>query len=182
MDLSSSNLREFTNQVESLETMGEQGLLDGVEVFFFTDNSTCEAAAYNGSSKSELLFELVLRLHKLEMKYRCRIHIIHCSGERMKAQGSDGLSRGNLTTGVMAGKKMIDFIPIQLTALERSADLKTWLCSWLPPSVEFLEAKDWFIRGHDIVPGGYSTNCDGMKIPTTKSGTFVWALHRSLVM
>ena len=93
----------------------------------------------------------------------------------MKAQGSDGLSRGNLITGVMAGKKMIDFIPIQLTALERSADLKTWLCSWLPPSVEFLEAKDWFIRGHDIVPGGYSTNCDGMKIPTTKSGTFVWS-------
>ncbi|GFH49897.1 hypothetical protein CTEN210_06373 [Chaetoceros tenuissimus] len=175
MDLSSSNLREFTNQVDSLETMGEQGLLDGVEVFFFTDNSTCEAAAYNGSSKSELLFELVLRLHKLEMKYRCRIHIIHCSGERMKAQGSDGLSRGNLTTGVMAGKKMIEFIPIHLTALERSSDLESWLRSWLPGEVEFLEAKDWFIRGHDIVPGGYSTNCDGMKIPTTKPGTFVWS-------
>lgn len=33
--------------------MGEQGLLDGVEVFFITDNSTAEAVFYNGNSKNE---------------------------------------------------------------------------------------------------------------------------------
>lgn len=95
MDNASSNLREATNDVQSLETMGQQGLLDGVEVFFFTDNSTAEAVFYKGSSKNELLFRLVLRIHQLKMTYRCKIHFIHCSRKRMIAQGTDGLSRGN---------------------------------------------------------------------------------------
>lgn len=45
--LASSNLHEATNKVESFKSMAEQGLLDGVEVFFFIDNSTAEAVSYN---------------------------------------------------------------------------------------------------------------------------------------
>lgn len=167
-------MREATNDVESLETMAEQGLLDGVEVFFFTDNSTAEAIFYNGSSKNEALFRLVLRLHQLEMTYSCNIHFIHCSGKRMIAQGTDGLSRGNLTAGVMTGKSMASFIPIHLNALERCDQLKPWLLSWLGKKAEFLEPYDWSIRGHDIVRGSFETNVDGVKMPKVKAGYFVW--------
>ena len=174
MDNASSNLREATNDVQSLETMGQQGLLDGVEVFFFTDNSTAEAVFYNGSSKTELLFRLVLRIHQLEMTYGCKIHFIHCSGKQMIAQGTEGLSRGNLTAGVMVGKTMTSFIPIHLSAFERWAFLKPWLNTWLSPDVEYLTPGDWSVRGHDLVKGSFERNIDGMKLPEISAGSFIW--------
>ena len=56
----SSNLRELTNLVETLEAIDAKHGLNGAEVFLFTNNSTSESAFYNGSSKSEELFNLVL--------------------------------------------------------------------------------------------------------------------------
>jgi hypothetical protein len=97
----SSNLREFTNLVDTLVEMGKQGVLEGTEVFLFTDNSTSEAAFFNGSSTSEKLFELVLKVRKMEMDNGSKIHLCHVLGERMKVQGSDGLSRGNLNVGIV---------------------------------------------------------------------------------
>jgi hypothetical protein len=41
--------------------------LDGCELLIFTDNTTAEAAFWKGSSGSGKLFDLVLRLRKLEM-------------------------------------------------------------------------------------------------------------------
>lgn len=79
--------------------MGKDGRLSGVEVFLFTDNSTAEAAFARGSSTTESLFDLVKRLKLMEMVFRARIHVIHISGKRMIAQGTDGLSRGCLTEG-----------------------------------------------------------------------------------
>jgi hypothetical protein len=175
MDGESSNLREMTNLVDTLDEMGDQGALKGAEIFLFTDNSTSEAAYYNGSSKSEKLFNLVLRVKKLEMHRQAKIHIIHVSGERMKEQGSDGLSRGNLNVGVMAGKRMIDFVPIHLTAFERSASLMPWLDLFIGDSAEILEPKDWFRRGHDLDESGWEINSDGMKLPKVRKGTYIWA-------
>jgi hypothetical protein len=43
--------------------------LQGSEIFIFTDNSTSEAAFWNGTSSSPLLFDLVLRLRQLEMTH-----------------------------------------------------------------------------------------------------------------
>jgi hypothetical protein len=168
-------LREMTNLVDTLDEMGDQGALKGAEIFLFTDNSTSEAAYYNGSSKSEKLFNLVLRVKKLEMHRQAKIHIIHVSGERMKEQGSDGLSRGNLNVGVMAGKRMIDFVPIHLTAFERSASLMPWLDLFIGDSAEILEPKDWFRRGHDLDESGWEINSDGMKLPKVRKGTYIWA-------
>ncbi|GFH55601.1 hypothetical protein CTEN210_12077 [Chaetoceros tenuissimus] len=162
MDLTSSNYKEASNDIKSIEAMGEQGLLDGTEVFFFTDNSTAEAVFFNGSSKSPLLFDLVLRLHKIEMCYKCKVHFIHCVGTRMISQGTDGLSHGNLLSGVMAG-------------LERYSNLKTWIQSFVDDSTEFLSPEDWFRRGHDIVPKEFEINVDGIKLPRVRMGTFVWA-------
>ena len=174
MEITSSNYKEASNDIKSVEAMGEQGLLEGTEVFFFTDNSTAEAIFFNGSSKSPLLFDLVLRLHKIEMCYKCKVHFIHCAGTRMISQGTDGLSRGNLLSGVMAGKAMTEFVPIHLSALERCSKLRTWIQSFVDDSTEFLTPADWFHRGHDIVPNEFEINMDVIKLPRVRTGTFVW--------
>jgi hypothetical protein len=171
---SSSNYRELRNLVDTLEEINRNDELFGREIFLFTDNSTSEAAFYNGSSKSEKLFELVLRIKKLEMNHQAKIHIVHVSGERMKVQGTDGLSRGNLNVGVMAGKRMLEFIQIHMTAIDRTSLLKPWLDSFVGSDVEWLEPKDWFTRGHDLIPNKWESNSDGFKLPCIKPGTFIW--------
>jgi hypothetical protein len=176
MDSESSNLREFLNLVDTLEKMCEDDKFRGTEIFLFTDNSTSELAFFNGSSKSEKLFKLVLRLRQLEMQHGVIVHLCHVSGERMKAQGSDGLSRGNLNVGVMAGTAMLDFVPIHLDAFERSATLLPWIQAWTgEDELELLTPAQWFTRGHDLQANKWEYNIDGLKMPTTKSGLFVWS-------
>jgi hypothetical protein len=175
MDGESSNLRELTNLVDTLYEMFNQGSLRGVEVFLFTDNSTSEAAYFNGSSKSEKLFNQVLKIRKLEMEAGSKIHLCHVSGERMKIQGSDGLSRGNLNVGVMAGKAMLDFVPIHLSATERSPRLKAWINDWTGTDrLEWLTPEGWYTRGHDLVEEKWELNVDDFKLPTFEAGFYVW--------
>jgi hypothetical protein len=173
----SSNYRELRNLVETLELMGQRGELEGFELFLFTDNSVSESVAFKGNSSAELLFELVLRLHNLEMKFMCKINIIHVAGTRMIEQGTDGLSRGDMLEGVCRGDEMINHIPLARTALERSTPLLEWIKSWFSSSegndVEVLEPEGWFERGHDIIGG--AKNCDGRWIPKYQSGNFIWA-------
>ena len=120
----SSNYREMCNLVETLEAMASEGELSGFELFLFTDNSTAESAFFKGPSSSKDLFELVLRLRKLEMNQSCQIYVSHVAGIQMIAQGSDELSQGNLSEGVMRGMSMHGFIPIHKTAVERSPGLR----------------------------------------------------------
>ena len=182
MDMSSSNLRELKNLVDTLLQMEIDGRLKGVEIFVFTDNSTAERAFFKGSSKSRLLHDLVLELRLLETRAGIKIHFIHVAGTRMIDQGSDGLSRGNLTEGVMGGKTMEFFVPIHLGAIERSPSIVTWLKSWAKVDRanpwQLLSPEDWFDRGHDLWEG--SKNSDGMWIPTYKKGNFIWAPPPSL--
>jgi hypothetical protein len=56
------------------------------------DNSTMEAAILKGISSSEKLFNLVLRLRKIEMEENLFIHLVHVAGTRMTWSGVDGLS------------------------------------------------------------------------------------------
>ena len=93
----------------------------------------------------------------------------------MIAQGSDGLSRGNISKGVMKGTPMDDFILLNKSALERSIGLKTLLESWADGNLEFLQPRDWFLRGHDIVEGTFEENINGFCWPTYCKGTFVWS-------
>ena len=172
---SSSNYREMRNLVDTLVTMAEEGELQGTELFLFTDNSTAEAAFAKGSSLSKELFELVLKLRKLEMENSCKIHVSHVAGTRMIAQGSDGLSRGNLSEGVMRGIDMRDFIPIHKSAFERSPALAAWLDSWTDGEASFLDPTDWFWRGHEVVEGEYEVNSEGLVFPKTEPGTFIWS-------
>jgi hypothetical protein len=170
---SSSNFRQFKNVVCSLEAEAEAGNLDGAIVFLCTDNSTVEAALVKGNSSSRKLFNfLVLKVRLLEMKHGCSIIVSHLSGERMKAQGTDGVSRGQMKEGVSAGMSMMSFIPFHLTASARSHAVKDWISSWLGAQTEFLEPKDWFGRGHGVL----SSEMDGKGFWRFgfKSGHLVW--------
>ena len=68
----------------------------------------------------------------------------------------------------------MSFIPLHLSAIKRSPTLKPWLLTWLPKETVFLSPQDWFIRGHDITGG--TKNEDGIWIPQTQPGTYVWNL------
>ena len=170
----SSNWREFTNIVESLEDEVKSGNLEHSEVFMFTDNSTVEAYAVKGSSSSIKLWRLVVRLRALSTLNNVKIHIFHVAGTRMIAQGTDGVSRGFLGEGIMAGDAMKSFIPIHLSALSRSSGLETWIKSWSSDSLITLETRGWFDRGHDIE--GFRSSWDDFERPELKEGrVYLWS-------
>jgi hypothetical protein len=119
----SSNWGEFTNVVESLEEEAECGQLTNTVVYFFTDNSNVEASLYKGISNSRKLLGLVIRVTILETKYSIQLVVSHVAGTRMIAEGGDGVSRGFLNEGVMAGEDILSFIPFHLSAVDRSPSL-----------------------------------------------------------
>eukprot|EP00978_Attheya_sp_CCMP212_P043723 scaffold290114_cov35-Attheya_sp.AAC.1 len=105
----SSNWKELANLVEAVDRICLSHDLRGFEFFIFTDNTTAERAYWKGTSRSETLFNLVLCLRKLEMRHDIVLHVIHFSGKRMLEQGTDGLSRGDHSQGVMRGMPMTSY-------------------------------------------------------------------------
>jgi hypothetical protein len=113
------NYKELQNLVDTVKVEARAGRLQGCKFFLFTDNSTAKSCYYHGSSKSKQLYLLVLEPQMLEMKFGLTIHIVHISGKRMIAQGTDGCSRGSLMEDVMAGEDMLTFVDLALPATER---------------------------------------------------------------
>jgi hypothetical protein len=145
----SSNWRELSNLVLYLCDLATREDLGGYEIYMFTDNSTAEAAFWKGTSVSPRLFELVLRLKQLELERDIILHVIHISGKRMIAQGTDGLSRADHSQGVMQGKPIQDFVPLHLDPYEREPGIKPWLeriTAGLDPT--FLSPEGWYTTGH----------------------------------
>ena len=138
----SSNYRELRNLVIAVEESAGRNELGNCEVWLYTDNFVSERAFYKGSSKNRELHGLVLRLRKLEMEVGMSLHIIHISGKRMILSGVDGLSRGDSTTGIMAGHNALSFVPLHLSALERSVSLAPWIGRWSTNPV-FLDPNRW---------------------------------------
>ena len=172
----SLNYREFKNAVKATEELAAQGELRDCELFLFTDNSTTESCFWRGSSHSPKLHQLVVRLRLLEMKQGLQIHLIHVSGKRMIAQGTDGCSRGFLMEGVMAGRNMLEFVDLHKSACERHPPLLDWIRSWTQRrSLEPLTPEGWFTDGHGITGG--SLDKHGVWIPThgPKNEMFLWA-------
>jgi hypothetical protein len=131
--------------VESLAKAAASGLLTNTEVWLFTDTTTAEAAYFHGSSKSrQLPHGLVLRLRLLEMRLGIiLIRVIHVSGKRMITVGVDGVSRGDLNAGVMAGANMLLIVPLDLSTVEPSEELLSWLLSWTGENTVVLGEPDW---------------------------------------
>jgi hypothetical protein len=153
----SSNWREFYNQVLGVKRGTENGNIpEGTKIFLFTDNYVTERAFHRGTSKSKTLFDLVLRLHKLEMQGKLFIHLIWVAGMRMIEQGTDGASRGDLSNGVMTGKDMLDFIPLDQGVDTREPELVLWFGKAAGGNWITLEPHDWY---HDV---------------HTQNGNFLW--------
>jgi hypothetical protein len=142
----SSNFREGYNLVLRLEELLKSGKVkEGTELWLFTDNSVSESAFNKGSSKSKLLHGLCARVRKAEMAYSLHVHVVWIAGTRMISQGTDGLSRGDLTSGVMAGDDFLSHIPLDKGAFDRSAGLKEWLKASLPKQWTWLKTgADWY--------------------------------------
>jgi hypothetical protein len=170
----SSNFRELLNLVDSLEEGLDSGHLVNCEYFLFTDNSTAEAVYYNGTSSSKLLFELALRLRRMEMRGDFQFHLVHVAGTRMISQCTDGLSRGCFSEGVMQGDSMLRHVPLHLSPLERQPSLLHWIRSWTNnPSLTPLAPSAWYLRGQGMSGSG----CGKDWHPVEASETwFLWDL------
>jgi hypothetical protein len=106
-------------------------------LYLFTDNSTVDSAISKGNSKSKWLFQIVDHFRKLQFKHGIQAVVMHVSGKRMIAQGTDGVSRGNLLEGVGSGTYMMSFIPLHLSTVERHPSMVQWLKGWIGEDVEF---------------------------------------------
>jgi hypothetical protein len=147
----SSNWRELNNLVEAIVRMVVEHELWGSEIFIFTNNSTAEAAFWKGTSKSEVLFELVLRLKELELDFNLHLHIVHVSGKRMITEGTDGLPRADHGEGVMLGRDIRCSIPLHLNPIEREPKIKSWIED-VTRGLDFqiLKPSGWFDDAHSV--------------------------------
>ena len=115
----SSNVREAENLTDRIERLGRDMVLTNHEVFVMTDNTAFEGAYYKGHSPSAKLNDIVFRLHKAKRDGGFVLYVLHISGKRMKATGVDGLSRGNIMEGILAGapETMFDLKDMQAARL-----------------------------------------------------------------
>jgi hypothetical protein len=90
----------------------------------------------------------------------------------MKAQGTDGVSRGQLKEGISAGKDMLSFIPFHLTVIDRSPSVEVWPRSWLGKEAEVLKPEGWFKQGHHLLGGKIDSK--GFWRQEIKPGMFIW--------
>lgn len=157
----SSNVQEVYNLLLSVEAgIQSQKISKGKELFVFTDNMVSERCFYSGRSKSKALHALIVKMHDLIMRGELFVHFAWISGERMKIQGTDALSRGDENTGVMAGDSFLKHIPLNENAFERQPKLLEWLSETLPGNDwEVLDEKGWF----------ETTACKNPR------GKFIWA-------
>ena len=149
---SSSNFRELANIVMKIEQLDADGLItDGTEFFIFTDNLHAESAFYKGTARSPEVLRLMLRLHAIVMKGTAFIEIIWVAGKRMICQGADGLSRSDLTTGVMRGQPMLSYVPLHLSVMERQGKRISGFLEFMTAGevITALEPQDWFLAPHD---------------------------------
>jgi hypothetical protein len=151
------------------------GWMCDCKLFMFTDNSTAESCFYQGNSKSWLLHMLVLDLRTIEMTYGMTAHVIHVSGKRMIAQGTDGCSRGSLMEGVMAGRDMLSFVDLAHTAVEHHHPLLDGARSWTGrPKLEPLTPEQWFVEGHGITGGKLDNHRVWLPTHGRKNELFLW--------
>jgi hypothetical protein len=147
----SSNFRELGNLVRRVEQLLVEELIPrGTELFVFTDNFVTESVFYKGAARSCYLHGLVERLKMLQLHGGLFIHVIWIAGTRMIEQGTDGLSRGDLSTGVLAGKDFLSFVPLNRSALELSPKLEAWIQESLPGRYKWkvLSPAGWYKEGH----------------------------------
>ena len=121
------------------------------------------------------MYECTLSLKELEMEGGFLLHVIHCTGTRMIAQGTDGLSRGVMWEGVMGGTPMSAYILLRESPLQRDPSLQNWFRSWWEPygtPFEVLTLEGWFRTAH-------ATGCFLWDVPPAAGEAAVEQLGKS---
>jgi hypothetical protein len=187
----SSNFRELRNLVNAVEwelvdqfpvlcaavdAISEwvmSGTSPGLELFLSFHNIVAESAFYRGTSSNPWLFDLIIRLKKLELQYSLHLHVVHIAGTRMMEQGTNVLSRGAVWE---CDHHPVSVVPLHLSPFDRDPMLLRWCASWIPAGyhLHVLSPQTWFTEGHGI--GGGSVTVDGLwsPLPATSSTVFVW--------
>ena len=168
----SSNWREFSNTVKGIKEEAAKGTLRHALLFLCTDNSTVESAVSKGNTPSPKLFKLVMELKKCQMEHGFMVHVIHVSGARMIRQGTDGVSRGELGQALKLDKPIREFIPINISALDRTDRLRPWLDSWMGKDTIVLEPSQWYVEAHDI---RFEKSAPPPRSLYYEHGTYLWA-------
>ena len=100
-----------------MEEAGRKIWITGAKLVMATDDMVVKRALCKGNSKSLELFNLVLRFKILEILYECTILVTHVAGSRMIQQGTDRISRGDMSSGVSVGKSMLKHCPWKKSAM-----------------------------------------------------------------
>ena len=66
-----------------------------MELFLSTDNLVFESVFYKGDSEITFLFEIVLRLHQVQMRELFILHVVNTVGTRIIEAVIGGISKGN---------------------------------------------------------------------------------------
>jgi hypothetical protein len=138
-----SNWREFRNLLDAIKVEAAAGRLAGRELWIATDNSTAASAYYKGSSTTEKLQDMVTELRLLTLTGNFVLNIFHIAGTRMIQIGVDGLSRGEMQLGALAGTPE-SAAPLHLSPLERSGALLQWIHEWMGQNCNIAKSKAWF--------------------------------------
>jgi hypothetical protein len=104
-----------------------ESMLTGCEISLYTEKNVAEGAYYWGTATSLLLFELLVELYILQMKYAIILHVIWLADTRMIHQDTDDLSRVGGAGLATKGLSMMGEVPLSLGTLKRKTFLEPWI-------------------------------------------------------
>ena len=70
----------------------------------------------------------------------------------MIKSGIDGLSQGDLDTGLMSGASPLAFVSLHQSLIEHNPRLELWIMTWMPSGTSVLTPEGWFGAGHSGGP------------------------------
>ena len=144
----SSNWKEMRTLLRTLEheLLSDGKRVQGRRLLYFTDNMVTYDVFRKGSSKSQPLWILLLRIKLLELQLQCVLQVVHVPGTTMITQGTDGLSRG-VDMQVLASHKSNSLIPFLCRPAFPTQQLLEWTLSMLqeywPLDTPFLFQSDF---------------------------------------
>jgi hypothetical protein len=162
----SSNNREMKNCYKVHKREAKALWLTGREVWLCTDNEVAERAYYKGLSSSKDLFEIILKIRLLAIKFQFLLHLPQLSGTRMIQSGGDGLSRGEIILGQLQ-TPVEELMIFHRSLFERMPSLLDWLSTWILTPFRVTEPEYWFYNAHQS---------DTLSLPA-KTETWAWNLH-----
>ena len=130
----SSNWKEMRTLLTTLEIEKENGLNRVINrrLLYFTDNMVTYDIFRRGTSKSDALWKLFLRIKLFELELQCLVLVIHVPETTMISQGTDGLSRG-VDMQQLSSHNSNSIIPLLWQAAPTTTEILKWAMSILPP-------------------------------------------------